>query len=147
VLPTLDGQTLYVAMRNEGKIKKVNVDGFTWMGEFVSVGTQPESLILTPGERTLVASLRGSPARVAFVDTEEFTFDGSVAIGGAGTFGDLAIPSPDGRFVYATFDAGATGIGGVARIDVFDRTVTTWPYPKAGRPHGVAYSTTKLQTQ
>lgn len=148
VLPTLDGETLYVAMRNEGKIKKVAVDSFTWnRDDFVSVGVQPESLILTPGERTLVFSLRGSPARVGFVNTEDFTFDGTLDIGGTGTNGDLAIPSPDGRFVYATFDAGTTAVGGIAKIDVTTREVWTWPYPIEGRPHGLAYSTVKLRTE
>ena len=61
------------------------------MGQFVSVGTQPESLILTPGERTLVASLRAAPPGW-LRETEESTFDGHVAIGCTGTFGDLESP-------------------------------------------------------
>ena len=67
--------------------------------------------------------------------------DATVAIGGDGTFGDLAAMSRDGRFVFATFDRGAGGTGGVAVVDVRRRTVVrTWDYPGTGRPHGIAYS-------
>ena len=51
---------LYVSMRDEGKIKTIDVDSFTVTGEVsVGVGSQPESLILTPDERILIVSLRG----------------------------------------------------------------------------------------
>jgi hypothetical protein len=79
-------------------------------------------------ERLLVVSLRGQPANLAFVDARHLTLIGTVEIGGAtveehcrdipATFGDLAVMSPDGRFVYATFDSGANGAGGVAVVDV-----------------------------
>jgi hypothetical protein len=52
----------------------------------------------------------------------------------------------DGRHVYATFDAGASGTGGVVVVDVRRReVVATWPYPDTGRPHGVWYSRKKLR--
>jgi hypothetical protein len=112
----------------------------------VAVGVQPESVMLTPSERTLVVSLRGSPAALAFVDTVQLTLIGTVQIGGAGTFGDLAVITRDGRHVYATFDAGATGTGGVAVVNVRTRTVVdTWAYPGTGRPHGIWYSRKKLR--
>ena len=57
------------------------------------------------------------------------------------TKGDLAVMTPDGRYVYATFDAGMTGTGGVAVVHVPTRSVVaTWPYPGIGRPHGIWYS-------
>ena len=63
----------------------------------------------------------------------------------AGTFGDLAVMTKDGRYVYATFDAGITGTGGVAVVDVrAQQVVDTWAYPGAGRPHGVWYSKKKM---
>ena len=66
---------------------------------------------------------------------------GMVQIGGAGTFGDLAVITNDGRHVYATFDAGISGTGGVAVVDVSRRkVVATWAYPGTGRPHGIWYS-------
>ena len=54
-------------------------------------------------------SRHGSPATLAFVDTGNLALVGTVQIGGAGTFGDLAVMTNDGQYVYATFDAGASG--------------------------------------
>jgi DNA-binding beta-propeller fold protein YncE len=140
VLPTRDGDTLFVSMRNEGAIRTIDIETFTPTGDVVAVGVQPESLILRPGERTLIVSLRGTPARLAFVDTDTLTLAATLDIAGAGTLGDLAVASPDGRYVYATFDASATGQGGVAKVDAFRRTlVDTFLYPGFGRPHGIAY--------
>jgi hypothetical protein len=49
--------------------------------------------------------------------------------------------SEDGRFVYATFDRGEQGTGGLAVVDVDARAVIdTWAYPVVGRVHGVAFS-------
>ena len=79
-----------------------------------------------------------------FVNTENLTLLGTLPIAGPGTNGDLAVGSTDGRFVYATFDAGATRQGGVARVDLASGTVTAWPYPGVGRPHGVYYSKTDI---
>ena len=112
----------------------------------VAVGVQPESVLLTPSERTLVVSLRGSPATVAFVDARRLTLIGTLQIAGAGTFGDLAVMTGDGHYVYATFDAGIPGTGGVAVVDVrMRRVVETWAYPGTGRPHGIWYSRKKLR--
>jgi len=148
VLSTRDGELLYVSMRNEGKVKTVDVDSFVVTGE-VSLGAvdlQPESLILTRDERTLIVTLRGKPpARLALVNTRNLALRGTVDIGGVGTLGDLAVDSPDGRYVYATVDAGANGQGGVARVDLDRGKVETWLYPGTGRPHGIAYSTERLR--
>ena len=101
--------------------------------------------MLTPSERTLVVSLRGSPAALAFVDTVNLSVE-RVEIAGAGTFGDLAVITRNGHFVYATFDAGTSGTGGVAVVDVRTHTVVdTWMYPGKGRPHGLWYSNKKLR--
>ena len=152
VLPTRDGELLYVSMRDEGKIKTIDVDSFTVTGEVsVGVGSQPESLILTPDERILIVSLRGTPggppARLAFVNTRHMRLITTIEIAGPGTFGDLAVGSPDGRYVYATFDATATGQGGVVKLDLWRRTLETWLYPTLGRPHGLYYSTVKFREQ
>jgi hypothetical protein len=54
--------------------------------------------------------------------------------------------SEDGRFVYATFDALATGTGGVAVVDVRTRKVVDrWTYPGLGRPHGIWLSRKTLR--
>ena len=145
VIPTRSGRTLWVSSRGDGTVKRINLATNAITGS-VAVGVQPESVMLTPSERTLVVSLRGSPATVAFVDTRRLTLMGTLQIASAGTFGDLAVITGDGRYVYATFDAGTGGTGGVAVIDVRRRKVIdTWAYPGTGRPHGIWYSTRKLR--
>ena len=144
-ISTRSGNHLWVSARGDGTVKRIDLDTRTITAS-VAVGVQPESLMLTPSERTLIASLRGSPATLAFVDTVDLTLRSSVPLAGAGTFGDLAVLSNDGRFVYATFDAGIPGTGGVAVVDVKrEQVVATWPYPGTGRPHGVWFSHKKLR--
>ena len=144
VLAAADGRRLFVSMRGEGRVKVFDLATARETGS-VAVGTQPESLMLTDDQRTLVTSLRGSPASLAFVDATALTLLGTVPLAGAGTFGDLAVLSPNGRYVYATFDAGATGTGGVAVVDVTNgQRLGSWLYPSPGRPHGIAYSTTPV---
>jgi DNA-binding beta-propeller fold protein YncE len=110
-----------------------------------TVGTQPETMILTPDQRTLVVTLRGSPATLALVNVETMTLIGTVPLAGPGTFGDLAVASPDGRRLYATFDAGVSGIGGVVAFDTqTGQRLSSWTYPGTGRPHGIAYSTVPI---
>ena len=145
VIATRFGRKLWVSSRRDGTVKRINLDTHVITGS-VAVGVQPESVMLTPSERTLVVSLRGSPATLAFVDTVNLSLIGTVQIAGAGTFGDLAVITNDGRHVYATFDAGASGTGGVAVVDVRKRTVlATWAYPGTGRPHGIWYSRQKAR--
>jgi YVTN family beta-propeller protein len=57
VLPAADGRHLFVAMRGEGRVKVINLTTAQVTGS-VSVGTQPESLILANDQRTLVVSMR-----------------------------------------------------------------------------------------
>ena len=105
------------------------------------VGVQPESIMLTPNERTLVVSLRGSPASLGFVDTLTLTSLGLVQIGPEGSAGDLAVMTMNGHYVFATYDNGTAGTGGVAVVDVRTaEVVDRWDYPGTGRPHGVWYS-------
>ena len=139
------GNQLWVSSRGDGTVKRIDLATNTITGS-VAVGVQPESVMLTPSERTLVISLRGSPATLAFVDTGNLALVGTVQIGGAETFGDLAVMTNDGQYVYATFDAGASGQGGVAVVRVSTRQVVdTWAYPGTGRPHGIWYSRKKLR--
>ena len=139
------GNLLWVSSRGDGTVKRIDLETHTITGS-VAVGVQPESVMLTPNEQTLVVSMRGTPATLAFVDTGTLQLLGTVPIGGPGTFGDLAVITNDGRHVYATFDSGASGIGGVAAVDVRERTVVaTWAYPGTGRPHGVWFSRKRLR--
>ena len=145
VIPTRFGKLLWASSRGDGTVKRIDLETQTITAS-IPVGVQPESVLLTPSERTLVVSLRGGPATVAFIDTVGLNLTETVQIGGADTFGDLAVMSDDGRFVYATFDALAAGTGGVAVIDVRKRKVIdTWAYPGTGRPHGIWYTKKKLR--
>lgn len=145
VLPDRTKNVLYVSARGEGKVKAIDLDSHAIVGE-VAVGTQPECMLLTRDRRTLIVTLRGTPATLAFVDTESLTLSDTVSLGGSGTFGDLAAMSKDGRFVYATFDRGVAGVGGVAVVDIHNRSVVdTWPYPGVGRTHGIAWTATRLR--
>ena len=140
VIATRSGDLLWVSSRGDGTVKRIDLATHTITGS-VAIGVQPESVMLTTNEKTLVASMRGTPAALAFVDTASLTLLGVVPIGGAGTFGDLAVMSRDSKFVFATFDAGVAGTGGVAVVHVPSRTVVaSWAYPGTGRPHGIAYS-------
>jgi DNA-binding beta-propeller fold protein YncE len=134
------GRLLWVSSRGSDSVRRIDLETNEMIP--IPVGHEPESVMLTPSERTLVTSLRGTPAALSFVNTATITRPAElVPIAGAGTFGDLAVMSQDGRFVYATFDAGTPGTGGVAVVDVRRRKVVdTWLYPESGRPHGIWYS-------
>jgi YVTN family beta-propeller protein len=144
-IATRFGNLLWVSSRGDGTVKRIDLGTNTITGS-VPVGIQPESVMLTPSERTLVVSLRGTPATLAFVDTVNLALLGTVQIARPGTFGDLAVITNNGRYVFATFDAGVSGIGGVTVVDVRTRqVVATWPYPGMGRPHGIWYSRKKTR--
>lgn len=147
VIPTRFGHRLWVSSRGDGTVKRIDLHTKAITAS-VAVGAQPESIMLTPSERTLVVSLRGTPASLAFVDTVKLELIDSAVlpIGAFGTAGDLAVITLDGRYVYATFDAGPTGVGGVVVVDVRRRVkVDTWRYPGTGRVHGIWYSGRKMQ--
>jgi DNA-binding beta-propeller fold protein YncE len=140
VLPDSKAELLYVSARGEDAIKVVDLRTQSIVGE-VEVGDQPETLLLTGDERTLIVTMRGTPARLAFIDTGTLAVTELVDLAGPDTSGDLAAISDDDGFVYATFDRGETGTGGVAVVDVERRAVIdTWDYPDVGRVHGIAYT-------
>jgi DNA-binding beta-propeller fold protein YncE len=146
VVATRFGDQLWVSSRGDGTVKRIDIatQAVTASVAVGSILSQPESVMLTPNERTLVVSMRGTPATLAFVDTLNLELIGTVQIGPAGSLGDLAVMTNNGHYVYATFDAGAGGTGGVALVDVATRTVVRdWPYPGTGRPHGIWYSRKK----
>ena len=147
VIPTRFGHSLWVASRGDGTVKRIDL-GTNAITASIPVGVQPESVMLTPSERILIVSMRGTPAAVAFVDTVKQAVVKMTEIAGAGSFGDLAVMSDDGRFVYATFDMGITGTGGVAVLDTASGGISsTWTYPTTGRPHGVWISKSRLSLQ
>jgi DNA-binding beta-propeller fold protein YncE len=144
VVPSRSGDVLWVSSRGDGTVKRIDLASHSITAS-VPVGVQPESMMLTPNERTLVVSLRGTPASLGLVDL--LTVDTPaptvhvVPIAGAGSNGDLAVMTPNGHYVFATYDKGTSGTGGVVVVDVRTREIVdSWEYPGTGRPHGIWYS-------
>jgi DNA-binding beta-propeller fold protein YncE len=153
VIPSRSGDALWVSSRGGGSVVRIDLVSHA-ITKSVPVGVQPESIMLTPNERTLVVGLRGAlpttttpgvPAKLGFVDTT--TVDGPspvvdvLQIAGAGSMGDLAVMTPNGHYVFATYDYGTSGTGGVVVIDVRTRQIVNrWEFPGTGRPHGIWYS-------
>ena len=147
VVASRSGDELWVSSRGDASVKRIDLDlDIPAITASVPVGVQPESMMLTPNERTLVLSLRGSPASLGFVDTKSVDTATPlvqlIPIAGTGTFGDLAVMTPNGRYVFATFDSGLPpNKGGIVVVDVRTRQiVNSWEYPGEGRPHGIWYS-------
>ena len=144
VIPSRFGDVLWVSSRGSNSVKRVDLVSHNITAS-VPIGVQPESIMLTPDERTLVVSLRGTPASLGFIDTATVGAPAPavqvVPIAGPGSAGDLAVMTPNGHFVFATYDNGTTGKGGIVVIDVRTREiVNSWEYPGSGRPHGIWYS-------
>jgi DNA-binding beta-propeller fold protein YncE len=139
ILVTQDDKTAYVSVRNEDKIRVVDVSGETpvIIGE-AEARSQPDTLSLTNDGQTLVVGLRASPtgrARAALIDTRALspryvelpnhTTTGHQWLSANGRFTFMAVESP-GAVVVINNEAGAV--------------VDEYPYPGGGpRPHGVFY--------
>jgi DNA-binding beta-propeller fold protein YncE len=143
VIPSRFGDVLWASSRGSNSVKRIDLVSHEITAS-VPVGVQPESIMLTPDERTLVVSLRGTPASLGFIDTATVGAPAPavevVPIADPGSAGDLAVMTPNGHFVFATYDNGATGTGGIVVVDVRTREIVKWNYPGTGRPHGIWYS-------
>ena len=153
VIASRSGDALWVSSRGDGSVKRIDLVSHA-ITKSVPVGVQPESIMLTPNERSLVVILRGAlptatspgvPAKLGFVDMttvdEPSPLVQVLQIAGVGSMGDLAVMTPNGHYVFATYDNGTSGTGGVVVVDVRTREiVNSWEYPGTGRPHGIWYS-------
>ena len=93
----------------------------------------PNTMRLSANEKLLTIGLRTSPAQLAVVNTDDFSYE-LVNLAGSGTTAGHQWTSPSGRITFASFEGGTDP--GVAFIDHRDgNRVITLPY--AGRPHGV----------
>lgn len=142
VLVTQNEKIAYVSVRNENKLKVVNLDTAEILDEIV-VGTQPDTLRMTPDGKTLVVTLRGTPAQVTIVNLFEGLSAQTLTIAPGITTGHHSI-SQNGRYSFVAIERP----GGVAVIDNRTReVVTTYTYPGAqtdSRPHGVFYEAKPL---
>jgi DNA-binding beta-propeller fold protein YncE len=136
ILVTQDDKLAYVSVRNENKIRVVDVSGPApvVIGNAEADG-QPDTLSLTNDGKTLVVGLRSSPtgrARAALIDTETLitryvempnhTTTGHQWLSANGKFTFMAVESP-GAVAVIDNEAGAV--------------VDEYPYPGGPRPHGV----------
>jgi DNA-binding beta-propeller fold protein YncE len=131
----VDRGTAYVSIRNENVIKLFDVTGADPVYKAsAEANTMPDTLSLTNDKRTLIVGLRGSPARMAFIDTASLVTTYLPLPGG--TTGHQWLSS-DGRFTYIALETP----GQVAVVDNrYRQLVTTYPYPNGlTRPHGVFY--------
>jgi DNA-binding beta-propeller fold protein YncE len=132
----------YVSVRNDNVIRVYDIR----RGRHVLIGeaeanVMPDTLSLTNDKRTLIVGLRGTPARMAFIDTRTMVTE-YLSLPGV-TTGHQWL-TRNGRFTFIALE-GSPGppptSGQIAVVDNRSRElVTTYPYPNGKpRPHGVFY--------
>ena len=145
----VDNDVAYVSVRNEHLIKVYDVGGAApnLIGQ-AEANLMPDTLSLTNDKRTLIVGLRGTPARMAFIDTEAFMGTGTViphylALPGA-TTGHQWLSS-SGHLTYIALERP----GQIGVVDNLGRTVvTTYPYPNGMTlPHGVYFEQSPLEVR
>jgi len=126
-------------VRQEHKVKELDLRGRCprLTGREAVVGTQPDTLQLTPDGKTLVVTLRGTPAQISLLAIRTFTVL-LVTIPGHTTTGHHWL-SPKGRYTFVA----AENPGSLVVVDNRSGAVVAdYPYPPppgGTRPHGVYY--------
>jgi hypothetical protein len=133
----------FVSVRNDNVIRAYDVSGDlpVFIGQ-AEANFMPDTLSITNDKRTLIVGLRGTPARMAFIDTRALTTQ-YLELPGF-TTGHQWL-SRDSRFTFIALEgavAPPATSGQIAVVDNRSRTlVTTYPYPNGKpRPHGVFYT-------
>jgi DNA-binding beta-propeller fold protein YncE len=137
ILATPNGKVGYVSVRRENKIKELDLSGAcpVLTGREAIVGVQPDTLQLTNDLKTLVVTLRGSPAQISLLDTDTFSVQ-LVNVPGHTTTGHHWL-SANGKFTFVAVESP----GGVAVVDnETGAVIADYPYPGGPRPHGVFYA-------
>lgn len=140
ILVTPNGRTGYVSVRRENKIKELDVSGDcpVLTGREAVIGTMPDTLQLTNDSRTLVVTLRGTPAQISLMDTESLAVR-LVDIPGHTTTGHHWL-SANGKYTFVAVESPA----GLAVVDNKTGAVIAdyaYPSPPGGtRAHGVFYT-------
>ena len=140
ILVTPDDRTAYVSVRNENKIRIVDLSGDipAIVGEQV-IGTQPDTLQLTNDRKWLIVGLRGTPATMALMNTDTLAVR-HVALTGT-TTGHQWL-SANSKYTFIAVETP----GGVAVVDNdAGAQVAFYPYPGGSRPHGVYYEASVLR--
>jgi DNA-binding beta-propeller fold protein YncE len=132
---THDGKTAYVSGRAGNALHVVDLQRQEIV-RTIALGPLPDSLRLSADEKVLTVGLRGTPAQVAVVDTETFSYD-IVTIGGSGTIAGHQWTSRNGHFTFAAFEGPGAGVA-VIDHEQDNAVVQVLDYP--GRPHGVDFA-------
>jgi DNA-binding beta-propeller fold protein YncE len=140
----VDGDRAFVSIRNDNVIRVYDIRGAApvLIGQ-AEAQFMPDTLALTNDKRTLIVGLRGTPARMAFIDTDTLATT-YLSLPGV-TTGHQWL-TRNSRFTFMALE-GSPGpnppptSGQVAVIDNRTRSlVTLYPYPNGKpRPHGVFY--------
>jgi hypothetical protein len=120
----------YVTVRRENKVKVLDLTGScpVLTGREAIVGTQPDTLQLTNDGRTLVVTLRGTPAQISLLDIESFGAT-IVNIPGHTTTGHHWL-SASGKYSFVAVE----GPAGVVVVDnETGATLADYPYPTPAR--------------
>ena len=131
----VDDDTAFVSVRNDNVIRVFDISGcMPVLRGQAEANTMPDTLSLTNDKRTLIVGLRGTPARMAFIDTETLTTN-YLSLPGS-TTGHQWLSS-NGRFTFIALESP----GQIAVVDNrWRQLVTTYPYPNGQpRPHGVFF--------
>jgi YVTN family beta-propeller protein len=145
VLVTPDRKTAYVTVRNENKVKVLDVSGETpsVVGETV-IGVQPDTMQITNDGTTLVVGLRAIP-QMALMDTETLEVR-PVTFAGYGISGHEWL-SANGKFTYIALESmDSTKPGVIAVVENDSAEIRDlWTYPGGPWPHGVFYEPQELR--
>jgi DNA-binding beta-propeller fold protein YncE len=136
ILITPNGRTGFVSVRRENKIKELDTssDCPVLTGREAVIGTMPDTLQLTNDGKTLVVTLRGTPAQISLLDTETFAVR-IVTIPGHAVTGHHWL-SANSKYTFVAVETPA----GLAVVDNDSgETVADYPYPTGSRAHGVFY--------
>ena len=128
-----------MSIRNENKVKEVDLTVPRLTGREAKVGVEPDTLQLTPDQTTLVVALRGTPAQVSLVKTKAPQLQVTrVSVPGR-TTGHQWL-SRSGRYTFVATEGPPVGAAGFSVIDnTTAKLVAHHAYPGGGRPHGVFY--------
>jgi DNA-binding beta-propeller fold protein YncE len=139
ILVTPDGRTGFVSVRRENRIKELDLARAcpVLTGREAVIGVMPDTLQLTNDGKTLVVTLRGTPAQISLLDTETFAVQ-IVNVPGHSTTGHHWL-SANGKYTFVAVESP----GGLAVVDnESGAVVADYPYPNppgGSRPHGVFY--------
>jgi DNA-binding beta-propeller fold protein YncE len=132
----VDHDVAYVSVRVDSVIRAYDITGeMPVLIGTAEANSSPDTLSLTNDGRTLIVGLRGTPAKMAFIDTETMA---TQYLSLPGTTTGHQWLSRNGAITFMALEGTP---GKVAVIDNRTRTLlTTYNYPNGRiRPHGVFY--------